>query len=189
MPAKTAKAESWRKALPRRLTELRRTTERRVRKGWDETMELLPPAPRKALKRLTTNVDRARHDLRKTGDRMVADARKRAERLAEEVQTRLESSIEPLISRLDANAAARPATTPTSAIRNPSPSTIRRTRPRDAPSATRTPISRVRRLTSQDITPKTPIAERHRASPANTPSRSVRKRGCATESERSSLIV
>lgn len=101
MTAKTAKAGSWRKALPRRLAELRRTTERRVRKGLDETLELLPPAPRKALKRLTANVDRARNDLEKTGNRLVADARKRAERFAEDMQKRVESSVGPLMNRLD----------------------------------------------------------------------------------------
>jgi BMFP domain-containing protein YqiC len=101
MTAKTAKAGSWRKALPRRLAELRRTTERRVRKGLDETLDMLPPVPRKALKRLTANVDRARNDLEKTGNRLVADARKRAERFAEDMQKRVESSVGPLMNRLD----------------------------------------------------------------------------------------
>lgn len=101
MPAKTHRAEGWAKAMPKRLTELRKTARQRMRKGWEETIEMLPPVPRKALKRLTANVDRARHDLLKSGDRMVADARKRAERLAGEVQKRLESTIEPLMTRLD----------------------------------------------------------------------------------------
>lgn len=87
--------------MPKRLSELGETAGKRIRKQWNETVEMLPPVPRKALKRLTANVDRARHDLRKSGDRVVADARKRAKRLADEVQKRLESTIEPLISRLD----------------------------------------------------------------------------------------
>jgi BMFP domain-containing protein YqiC len=101
MPAKSTKAEGWSTAMPKRLSELRRTTQKRIRKQWEQTMDMLPPAPRKALKRLTANVDRARNDLRKSGDRVVADARKRAGRLADGVQKRLESTIEPLISRLD----------------------------------------------------------------------------------------
>ncbi len=101
MPAKATRAEGWRKAMPKRLAEMRKTARQRMRKGWEETMEMLPPVPRKALKRLTANVDRARHDLLKSGDRVVADARKRAERLAGEVQKRFESTIEPLMTRLD----------------------------------------------------------------------------------------
>ena len=95
------KPENWRKALPRRITELQRTMESRVRKGWDGAMELLPPAPRKAVKRLTANVDRARHDLRKQGDKLISDARKRAERLSGEVQKRFEDAVAPLTGRLD----------------------------------------------------------------------------------------
>ncbi len=101
MPAKAHKAESWTTAMPKRLIELRRTAQRQMRKQWDEAVDMLPPVPRKALKRLTANVDRARADLRKSGDRMVADARKRAGRLADEVQKRLENTIEPLMTRLD----------------------------------------------------------------------------------------
>ena len=101
MRARTTRAEGWAKVMPKRLTELRKTARQQVRKGWEETMEMLPPVPRKALKRLTANVDRARHDLLKSGDRVVADARKRAERLAGEVQKRFESTIEPLMTRLD----------------------------------------------------------------------------------------
>ncbi len=101
MPAKMSKAEGWRVAMPRRLRDLRRTAERRMRKQWEEAVEMLPPVPRKALKRLTANVERARHDLAKSGDRVVADARKRAERFAGQMQKRFEHTIEPLISRLD----------------------------------------------------------------------------------------
>ena len=95
------KPENWRKALPRRINELQRRVEKRVRQGWDEAIELLPPAPRKAAQRLTANVERARHDLRKQADQLVADARKRAERLSGEVQKRVEDVVAPLTSRLD----------------------------------------------------------------------------------------
>jgi len=101
MPAKSTRAEGWSRVMPKRLSELGETARKRIRKQWAETVEMLPPVPRKALKRLTANVDRARHDLRKSGDRVVAGARKRAERLADEAQKRLESTIEPLMNRLD----------------------------------------------------------------------------------------
>ncbi len=101
MPAKSSRAESWSTAMPKRLRELRETARKRLSKQWNETIEMFPPVPRKALKRLTANVDRARHDLRKSGDRVVAGARKRVERLADEAQKRLESTIGPLMNRLD----------------------------------------------------------------------------------------
>jgi polyhydroxyalkanoate synthesis regulator phasin len=87
--------------MPKRLSELRQTAQKRIRKQWEETVDMLPAVPRKALKRLTANVDRARRDLSKSGERVVANARKRAERLAGDVQKRLGSTIEPLITRLD----------------------------------------------------------------------------------------
>ena len=93
MAAKTTRAEGWSTAMPKRLSKLGETARKRIRKQWNETVEMLPPVPRKALKRLTANVDRARHDLRKSGDRVVADVRKRAERLADEAQKRLEGTI------------------------------------------------------------------------------------------------
>jgi BMFP domain-containing protein YqiC len=101
MTAKSTRAESWSTAMPKRLSELQRTAQKRIRKQWESTVDMLPPVPRKALKRLTANVDRAGQDLRKSGERVVADARKRAQRLTGGVQKRLESTIEPLITRLD----------------------------------------------------------------------------------------
>jgi len=101
MAAKSTRAGHWSTAMPKRLSELGETARKRIRKQWNETIEMLPPVPRKALKRLTANVDQARHDLRKSGDRVVASARKRAERLADEAQKRLEGTIGPLMNRLD----------------------------------------------------------------------------------------
>ncbi len=95
------KPESWRKALPRRINELQRTVEKRVREGWEEAIGMLPPVPRKAVKRMEANVEKARHDLRKRGDKLITDARKRAERLTGEVQKRLEDAVAPLTHRLD----------------------------------------------------------------------------------------
>lgn len=95
------KTQDWRKVLPRRIGELRRTVEKEVLKRWDDATELLPPAPRKAVKRLTANVDRARHDLVKRGDKFATDVRKRAERLGTDLQKRIEGVVTPLTDRLD----------------------------------------------------------------------------------------
>ena len=95
------KPETWRKALPRRLGELQHTVEKQVRKNWDRATDLLPPTQRKAVKRFTADVDRAREDLRKRRDKMVADARKRAERFTVELQKRIERAVTPMTRRLD----------------------------------------------------------------------------------------
>jgi polyhydroxyalkanoate synthesis regulator phasin len=107
MTAKKKKVEGWR-ALPQRITELQATVEKRVRKGIDEVTEMLPVEPRKAVKRLTADAERMRHDLRKRaemlrkrGDKMVADTRKRTERFTAEVQKRMEGAITPLTKSLD----------------------------------------------------------------------------------------
>jgi polyhydroxyalkanoate synthesis regulator phasin len=95
------KAQGWRTMLPRRVAELRRTLEKRVRKGWEEATGMLPPAPRKAVKRMTADVERLRHDLMKRGEKVVTEARKRAERAGADLQKRVERAVTPLASRLD----------------------------------------------------------------------------------------
>jgi len=95
------KTEDWRKVLPKRIGELQRTIEKEAVKRWEKATELLPPAPRKAVKRLTANVDRVRHDLVKRGDKIATDVRKRAERFGTDLQKRIEGVVEPLTHRLD----------------------------------------------------------------------------------------
>jgi len=115
--AKKKKVEGW--ALPRRFNEIQASVEKRVRKGLDQVGELLPPEPRKALKRITAEVDRVRNDLRKRGmtlrkrgdkvladtrkrgDKALADTRKRAERFTVELQKRAEGAVTPLTRSLD----------------------------------------------------------------------------------------
>ncbi len=101
MTGKTAKAESWTKVLPKRFAELRRKAERRVEKGWEEAVDMLPPVARKAVKRATTEAERVGHDWRKRGDRMVANVRKRVEGVAEDMQKRFDKSVAPLRKRMD----------------------------------------------------------------------------------------
>src|ERR1035437_11204389 len=101
MTAKRKKVTGWRQALPRQLHEFQATVEKRVRQGLDDVTELLPAAPRKAVERLTADVERMRHDLRKRGDKVLADTRKRTERLTAEIQKRVEGAITPLARSLD----------------------------------------------------------------------------------------
>ena len=74
MTAKKKKVEGWRKALPQRLNEFQATVEKQVRKGIDQVTEMLPMEPRKAVKRLTADVERMRHDLRKRVDTCASAA-------------------------------------------------------------------------------------------------------------------
>jgi polyhydroxyalkanoate synthesis regulator phasin len=101
MTGKTARAESWTKVLPKRFAALRRTAERRVEKGWDEAVRMLPPVARKTIKRVTTEAERVRHDWRKRGDRMVATMRKRVEGVADDMRKGFDKSVEPLQKRLE----------------------------------------------------------------------------------------
>lgn len=95
------KTQDWRKVLPRRIGQLQRTVEKEVLKRWEEATDMLPPAPRKAVKRLSANVDRVRHDLVKRGDKLAANVRRRAERIGTDLQKRIEGVVTPLTHRLD----------------------------------------------------------------------------------------
>src|SRR5262245_5979944 len=75
----------------------------------------------------------------------------------------------PPIRRVTAKAAASPAATPTSVRIIPCFSAIRSTSPGRAPSAMRTPISRVRWLTECEITPYSPTTPSASPSKPNTP--------------------
>jgi polyhydroxyalkanoate synthesis regulator phasin len=108
MATKKKKVAGWRGALPKRLNELEATVEKRVRKRLDQMADMLPAEPKKAVKRLTADMERVRHDLRKRvdrlrkeGDKMFADTRKRTERLTAEVQKRMEGAVTPLTRSLD----------------------------------------------------------------------------------------
>lgn len=95
------KTQDWRKVLPKRIGELRRRVEKEVTKRWEEATDMLPPAPRKAVKRFTADVDRMRHDWLKRRDKFVTDVRKRAENVGADVQKRIEGVVTPLTHRLD----------------------------------------------------------------------------------------
>ena len=95
------KSMTWRQALPRQISELQRATEKRLTKGWNQVMEMLPPAPRKTVKELTANVDKMRHTLQKRGDKVIAELRKRGETVRSDVQKRLEGAVTPLTRGLD----------------------------------------------------------------------------------------
>ena len=97
----TKKTQNWRTALPKRITELQHTVEKQLRKNWDRATELLPPAPRKAVKRFTVDAEKAREEFRKRGEKLVAEARKRAEHVGTEMQKRIEAVVTPLTDRLD----------------------------------------------------------------------------------------
>ena len=101
MTTTAKKAASWKTALPKRVSEFQRQVEKEVRKNWERATDMLPPVPRKAVKRMTANVDRARVDLVKRSDKLLAETRKRAERIGTGVRKRFEDVVMPVANRLD----------------------------------------------------------------------------------------
>src|SRR3954453_2286706 len=79
--------------------------------------------------------------------------------------------------RVRAREATTPTATPIPAVNSPCPSTRPRMVLRLAPSAMRTPISLVRRVTEYAMTPYIPATASRSAVPANTPSRITLKGG------------
>lgn len=101
MAVKMARPARAGRAFPDGFASLRRTAERRLRQGWGGAVEMLPPGPRKALKRLFVEVERARQEWSKGSDRMVGEARHRAKGVAEGAEKRVRRSLDPLRQRLE----------------------------------------------------------------------------------------
>lgn len=88
------------KSLQARLSAIQSQAQKQLREGIDRTIELLPSEPRKAVKRFSNDVDKARRDLRKRADAAVKEARKRAERFASDVQSQIDKVVSPVTDRL-----------------------------------------------------------------------------------------
>jgi vacuolar-type H+-ATPase subunit H len=82
--------------LQGRVNELQKTAEKTLRQGVERTFELLPPAPRKAVKGWVADLDKARTNLRKRTDKVLSDARKRVDRVTSDVQKRVEQAVSPV---------------------------------------------------------------------------------------------
>ena len=98
---KARKQINRRTVVSQRVAKLQRAAEKEMRKQWERVVEMLPPAVRKAAKRFTGDVDRARRDLRKRGERMIADARKARENFVAEAEKRFTTALTPVTRRLD----------------------------------------------------------------------------------------
>lgn len=80
---------------------MRSKVEKRIREGFDRATDLLPAPQRKALQRVTTNLERFRHDLRQRGNKAVMTMRKRVEATSADVQKRVEGVLNPITKRFD----------------------------------------------------------------------------------------
>ena len=98
---KAKKPASWTKVVSQQVTGIQHTAEKQLRKGWDRGMEMLPPAWRKTAKRLTADVERTRHDLRKRGEKALADVRKATGQLTARAEKRVVDVLTPMTKRLD----------------------------------------------------------------------------------------
>ena len=95
------KPKGLRMGLPRRVSELQHTVEKQVRRTFARATDLLPPTPRKAVKRMVADAERRGEHLRKRGDKAVADVRKRVERWTTDVEKRFKEAVAPVTARLD----------------------------------------------------------------------------------------
>jgi len=101
MATKSKKSKSWTTVLPKRVADLQSSVEKQVRKGLKQAEGMIPTAPSKALKRVSTDVDRVRLDLQKRADKVIADLRKRAEKALSTAQKSIEDAVTPLTKGLD----------------------------------------------------------------------------------------
>jgi polyhydroxyalkanoate synthesis regulator phasin len=101
MAGKRAKPARAGRAFSHGFATLHRVAERRLRNGWEDIVEMLPPGPRKAVKRLSAEVERVRQEWLKRSDRMVGDARKRAKDFAKGAEKRVRKSLDPLCKRIE----------------------------------------------------------------------------------------
>ena len=85
----------------RRMAEWQRMLEKQVRRGVERGMELLPPPARKAVRRMTTRIERTQRDLEKRGEKLVKEARKRVERFPTDLRKRITGTVTPVSERID----------------------------------------------------------------------------------------
>jgi hypothetical protein len=98
---KAKKPVSWRKMVSQRVTAVQHRAEKQLRTGWERGMEMLPPAWRKTVKRLTADVEKTRHDLNKRGEKALANFRKATDRFASRAEKRIVEVLTPVTRRLD----------------------------------------------------------------------------------------
>ncbi len=101
MATKSKKAKGWTAVLPKRVADLQGSVEKQVRKGLKQAEGMIPDGPSKALKRITTDVERVRVDVQKRADKVIADLRKRAEKALDSAKKSIEEAVNPLTKGLD----------------------------------------------------------------------------------------
>jgi len=87
--------------LPKQLETARHDAEKAARRMWNEAVDLLPAAPRKAVRRFTHELEKTTKDLRRRVERARADVEKRGERLVKVATKQAEKAFTPVVHRLD----------------------------------------------------------------------------------------
>jgi hypothetical protein len=95
------KKKSTVKTLQARVAELQKTAEKTIRNGVERTFDLIPPAPRKAVKGFVADFNKTRTDLRKRAEKSLRDARKNVDRVTADVQKRVEKAVSPVTRRFE----------------------------------------------------------------------------------------
>ncbi|MBI4514909.1 MAG: hypothetical protein HY699_03715 [Deltaproteobacteria bacterium] len=87
--------------LPKRIESARHDVEKLARRVWTDAVEMLPAAPRKAVRKLTHEVERVATDVRKRAEKARARVEARGERIVSGAAHRAEKALAPVVNRLD----------------------------------------------------------------------------------------
>ena len=98
---KAKKQETWAKTVTKRVAGVRKDAEKQIRTGMDRALNALPPAPRKAVKEFTANVEKTQNKLVKRAEGLAKDMRKRAEGLVKDFSKRAEGVLKTVNKRTE----------------------------------------------------------------------------------------
>ena len=89
------------KDLPKRVEKIRTRAEEMIGRAWRETLALLPPRPRKAVKDAVARVEKAAAELERRRERAVKAVERQRKDLVARVEHRAVGAVKPLVHRLE----------------------------------------------------------------------------------------
>ena len=85
----------------KQIEKARARAEKLAKQTWNETLDWLPAAQRKAVKKATAQIEKATQDLQRRGEKAVNDINKRGQKLVTEMEKRAAKAVQPVVDRLD----------------------------------------------------------------------------------------
>jgi len=103
MAKKTAKAAPMfdLDRIEKEIEKARARAEKLAKQTWNDTLGLLPASQRKAVKRATSQIEKATQDLQRRGEKAVKDINSRGQKLVTEMESRAAKAVKPVVDRLD----------------------------------------------------------------------------------------